>query len=285
MKILKIINNNIVSSLDTKNREIIIMGKGIGFGKKAGMEVDETQIEKIFRMASEGQTKRLEDLLNDVSLERVQLVNKIITKAKEYIHEPLQESIYITLIDHINFALERKKQNIQFQNPLFYDVKRLYKDEYRVGMEAVKYINQTLGTDLPDGEAASIALHLINAKLGKEMPDTMNIAKILQNTLKIVQYFFNTEIEGNSLQAEYFINHIKFFSQRVISGEMLESKNPAIDQMISENYPKSSQCVARIASYILKEYKIQITQGEVTDLIIQIERITGPKQEGKNSML
>jgi Transcriptional antiterminator len=274
MKILKIINNNIVSSLDEKNREIIIMGKGLGFGKKLGMEVDETQVEKIFRMTSQGQTKRLEDLLSDVSLERVQLVNRIINKAKEYIHEPLQESIYITLIDHINFALERKKQNIQFQNPLFYDIKRLYKVEYRVGMEAVMYINQTLGIDLPKGEAASIALHLINAKLGKEMPDTMNIAKILQNTLKIVQYFFNIEIEGNSLRAEYFINHVKFFSQRVIEGEMLESKDSIIDQMISEKYPKSSQCAIRIANYILKEYNIQITQGEIIDLIVQIERIT-----------
>ena len=31
MKVLNVINNNVVSSLDEKNREIVVMGMGIGF--------------------------------------------------------------------------------------------------------------------------------------------------------------------------------------------------------------------------------------------------------------
>ena len=43
MQIIKVINNNVISSEDDKGKEIIVMGKGIGFGKKAGEEIDETK--------------------------------------------------------------------------------------------------------------------------------------------------------------------------------------------------------------------------------------------------
>ena len=50
MEIKKIINNNIVSSIDKDGRELIVMGRGIGFGKKTGQMIDEDAVEKIFRM-------------------------------------------------------------------------------------------------------------------------------------------------------------------------------------------------------------------------------------------
>ena len=40
MKITKQLNNNIVIASDSQGREIVLMGKGIGFGRKPGMEPD-----------------------------------------------------------------------------------------------------------------------------------------------------------------------------------------------------------------------------------------------------
>ena len=47
MKIIKVINNNTVCTLDKKGREQIASGKGIGFGKKRGDEIDPAQVQKI----------------------------------------------------------------------------------------------------------------------------------------------------------------------------------------------------------------------------------------------
>ena len=44
MKILKIINNNVVSACDEKGKEIVVMGKGLGFGKKSGDILDELEM-------------------------------------------------------------------------------------------------------------------------------------------------------------------------------------------------------------------------------------------------
>ena len=274
MKISKIINNNIVSSLDDKKREIIVMGKGLGFGKKPDMDIDEQKIEKIFRMDTPSEMKQFTHLLRDVPLEIVQVVTQIINKAKEHIPDKLQESIYLTLIDHINFIREKQRQNIQFHNPLLYDIKRLYKVEYKIGEEAVKYINTVLGVDFPKEEAASIALHFINARLGMELPESISVAKIIQNTLKIVQYSFNITIDHDSMEAEYFTSYLKFFAQRVINNTMLKTADEMIDDMVMARYHKSYSCVIRIANYIKKEYEIQLSQGEMIDLTVQIERIT-----------
>ena len=50
MKIIKIVNNNIVTSLDEQNREIIVMGRGLGFGRKPGMPIEDEKVEKVFRL-------------------------------------------------------------------------------------------------------------------------------------------------------------------------------------------------------------------------------------------
>ena len=70
MKITKLVNNNIVTSEDMQGREIIVMGRGLGFGKKPGMEIDVGKIEKVFRLSSEGENQKLVDMIQDIPLDR-----------------------------------------------------------------------------------------------------------------------------------------------------------------------------------------------------------------------
>ena len=44
MRIEKVINNNIISTRDKQGVELVVMGRGIGFGKKPGSEVVENKI-------------------------------------------------------------------------------------------------------------------------------------------------------------------------------------------------------------------------------------------------
>lgn len=50
MKIAKILNNNVVITLDDRHEETVVMGKGIGFKKKPGDTLDESLIEKVFTL-------------------------------------------------------------------------------------------------------------------------------------------------------------------------------------------------------------------------------------------
>ena len=66
MKIIKIVNNNIVTSLDEQNREIIVMGRGLGFGRKPGMPIEDEKVEKVFRLNSAGENQKLVDIIQDI---------------------------------------------------------------------------------------------------------------------------------------------------------------------------------------------------------------------------
>lgn len=63
MIIQKVINNNVVSTFDTNGHEVILMGKGIGFRKKAGDELDKNKIEKIFTLDQKGKSPFVQEIM------------------------------------------------------------------------------------------------------------------------------------------------------------------------------------------------------------------------------
>ena len=78
MKIEKVLNNNIIISLDDKGRELVLMGKGLGFGRKAGEEVDESKAEKIFRLDSNTESKHFQEIIENMPIEHLRLTTEII---------------------------------------------------------------------------------------------------------------------------------------------------------------------------------------------------------------
>ena len=46
MIVQKVLNNSLVLSTDDDNREVIVMGKGIGFNSRPGEEIAPEKIEK-----------------------------------------------------------------------------------------------------------------------------------------------------------------------------------------------------------------------------------------------
>jgi beta-glucoside operon transcriptional antiterminator len=273
MLVEKIINNNIVSSLDENGNEIVVMGRGIGFKVKIGQEIEKDKIEKVFCMDNNNETKRLQELLAEVPLENIQVCNDIIIYAKTVIKNSLSKNIYITLTDHINYAISRYRDGIKFNNALLWEVKRFYHQEFMVGMKAIELIHEKLGVELSEEEAASIALHFVNAELGTEISDTIDITKMIQNVMKIITYHFQIVIDEGSLNYERFITHLKFFSQRVVTNNNNHGDETELYDMIRKQYPDAYKCSEKIKAYVEQEYQIVIPDEEMTYLTVHIKRI------------
>ena len=142
MKIIKIVNNNIVTSLDEQNREIIVMGRGLGFGRKPGMPIEDEKVEKVFRLNSVGENQKLVDIIQDIPLEHIKAADQIIEYAKSMLGERLKETIYLSLIDHIDGAIDRYKNQIQFTNPLLWEIKQYYPSEFKVGVQSLSILRK-----------------------------------------------------------------------------------------------------------------------------------------------
>lgn len=273
MLIEKIINNNIISCIDENGKEAVVMGRGLGFKCKPGQPVDESKAEKIFRVDNPQESERLQALLADIPLEQIQLSNELIEYAKNVIDCKLSKNIYITLTDHINFTITRYQQGIHFTNALLWEIKKFYHKEFMVGKKAIELMKEKFGIELTEDEAASIALHFVNAELGMEMPNTIDVTKLIQNVLKIVTYHFQIVIDEESLNYERFITHLKFFSQRVITNQNNHSDDEELHAMMKKQYPKSYACAEKIKDYVELEYGIKLPDEEMVYLTIHIKRI------------
>ena len=151
MVIQKVINNNVISAYDENQQEVVIMGKGIGFKAHTGDAIDESRVEKVFRIENEKLSRQFQEILENIPLEHMQLTSDIITYAKKNLNVQLNQSIYITLTDHINFAIQRQVQGIQLKNALLWEIKKFYHQEYLMGKYAINLLNEKLGTKFSGG--------------------------------------------------------------------------------------------------------------------------------------
>jgi beta-glucoside operon transcriptional antiterminator len=273
MQVERIINNNVVSAFDPKGKEVIVMGKGIGFQVKRGKEIDNTMIEKVFYLETQTAVDKFKDLIENLPLEHIQVSTDIITYADKVLNRKLNPNVYITLTDHINFAIERFQQEMIFENPLLWDVQRLYRQEYLIGEYAVALIDKRLGVRLPEDEAASIALHIVNAEYNTVMSETMNITKILPNILGVVREEFGILLEEQSLHYERLVTHIKFLIQRIIKREQHDNIDQEFCDMVKNLYPKEYQCSEKIAEGLNGYFQDSIVVEELAMLAIHIRRV------------
>ena len=267
----KVINNNIISAYEKSGAEVIVMGRGIGFKKKQG-EVD--QISKIFRIKSRTLAEQFKELLANMPLERVRISDEIISHAKDHLKLKLNQSIYVTLTDHINFAIERVSQGIEPQNALLWEIKRFYPQEFQLGIYALELIQDRLDILLPEDEAGFIALHFVNAEYGTDIRDAVKFPDQMQAIVDIVERDLGILLDESSLHYERFMTHIKFLIQRIYRKELLSSEDRELSLLMQRKYPREYQCSLKVAEYIMQATGSRLSEEEIMYLSVHIRRVT-----------
>ena len=270
----KVINNNIISAYEKSGAEVIVMGRGIGLKKKQGEVVPADQISKIFRIKSRTLAEQFKELLANMPLERVRISDEIISHAKDHLKLKLNQSIYVTLTDHINFAIERVSQGIEPQNALLWEIKRFYPQEFQLGIYALELIQDRLGILLPEDEAGFIALHFVNAEYGTDIRDAVKFPDQMQAIVDIVERDLGILLDESSLHYERFMTHIKFLIQRIYRKELLSSEDRELSLLMQRKYPREYQCSLKVAEYIMQATGSRLSEEEIMYLSVHIRRVT-----------
>ena len=270
----KVINNNIISAYEKSGAEVIVMGRGIGFKKKQGEIVPADQISKIFRIKSRTLAEQFKELLANMPLERVRISDEIISHAKDHLKLKLNQSIYVTLTDHINFAIERVSQGIEPQNALLWEIKRFYPQEFQLGIYALELIQDRLDILLPEDEAGFIALHFVNAEYGTDIRDAVKFPDQMQAIVDIVERDLGILLDESSLHYERFMTHIKFLIQRIYRKELLSSEDRELSLLMQRKYPREYQCSVKVAEYIMQATGSRLSEEEIMYLSVHIRRVS-----------
>ena len=275
----KIINNNAVYSHDENGEEVIVVGKGIGFGKKAGQKIDDNRIEKIFRFSPK-EFNQFAQLVNEIPFENIQLAEEIVDYAYNTLGRDLNKNVYITVTDHLNYAIERKKMGVHFENALLWEIKKFYKEEFEIGLHALDLVKERTGVELPNDEAGYIALHIVNAEMNGDITKVGSIPEIIKGLLDIVRTTFKIEFDEDSLSYERFVTHLKFLLQRTIQKECYTNEDEEYAQMFFLRYPKSYRCTKKMMKYLREQMGTYEESGEeLMYLTVHIQRVVQSRKE------
>lgn len=278
MVVRQILNNNLVLSKNRSGDEIIVKGKGVGFQKSKGDAIDETKIEKIFTFDKSKQGKRFQSFISAISAEFINLADKIVDYAVLKYDMKLSDSIYIALSDHLEGVCSRYANGIQMPNGLLFDIQRMYRNEYDVGRFALKLLREEKDVDLRNDEAGYIAMHFINAQTDGDIESIYMVTKIVGELLDMVQAHFQIVFNDEDYNYQRFQIHLKFFAQRLLTGNMYYDQGDGLYEMVRSRYPEVYKCVLKIVRHIKENYHYNMSQDEMLYLIIHIERVKSKNQ-------
>lgn len=272
MLAIRKLNNNAVIARDSLGREVVALGRGLGFGGDFPREIPAADIERTFyRIDADGQ-RIMQDLPTDVVL----FTAKIMDIAVNELPYELSPNATLVMADHIAFAIERQKKGIQFDMTLAYDVKQLYPTEYKIGRYIVSRVRQEFGVDLPEGEIASIAMNIVNAKAsaGSDVSEgACTFEALLDDVTSIVERSFRTIINREGFAYSRFATHVRYLYQRIQAHESIESDNLPMYEKSREEFPELARCIDDISEYFVRERGTVLTDEEKLYLMLHVNRI------------
>lgn len=270
----KRINNNVIIAIDDDGNEQILTGRGIGFQMQTGEVVEEHKVEKVFTLKDSISNMRLLELCKTIPVDYIALADDIYAYAKQHVNNTINESVIVSLCDHIYMAIERKSQDIEVNNVMLWDIQRFYKDEFKVGEYAVQLINERFLVQLSEDEAGFIALHLVNGQLNIATKSATNITKVIQEIETIVRMTFSISLDVDSVYYHRFITHVKFFAERLFSETSYQSQDVEnMLHLVQLKYHEEYECVKKVAIFLKGKYAYTLSEEEVLYLCIHISRI------------
>ncbi len=276
MKVIKALNNNMVLCMTEDHSDVICQGKGIGFGKRKGDSVDESLIERKFLPGDKAESRYFQDLFSQIPDDIFVTAEDVLAYARKEKNIKVKDRIILPLCDHMAGALERYKEGTELSNPMLYDIRQIYPQEFEVGQYALTLIRERYHVNMKEDEAAFIAYHFASAELENRTEYSLDdITVLMRDVLAIVEQSFQIELNRSDWNYQRFLTHLRFFAKRVLgrSGYADEQDNELFEELAGR-YKHILNCVNRIADHILIDYHYEISMDERLYLLIHIERIT-----------
>lgn len=243
MKLLRKINNNAAVAQDNRGREMVVLGRGVGFHP---MPYELTDLSVVYRTFYDVDPQYYEILSN----------------------------LPFTLADHIAFAQQREKQGIRMAAPLHYDVQHLYPREYELGLRALETVRLRTSSSLPRAEAVSIALHIVNAELeGSDLSSTLTAVEVLDEVTSAVEQELGIVLNRESYNYARFAMHIQFLVRRLSAGVAMEQGSGKMLDELSLEYPAVYHCACAVAQGIEQRHGWHCSRDEVLYLMLHIYRV------------
>lgn len=266
--LVKSINNNVVLVKEGESGEqVILMAKGIGFGRKAGDTVsDELGNETVYKFWNDPKTT---DTASTDRREIEAVVREIAQLAEERLGIK-NNSLYPALLDHISFAVDRMHFALPIDNPFLSEISILYSEEYEVAREAVEMLNKRLGVAMGSDETGYIALHFSSARKNKPVQQSMQNVLVYNKILSSVFMGLGKEVKDSPTAVRAFLLTLDELIRIYSNGKKLTMP---VKGEIFKKMPEDTRLAHVAASLIGKEFKVTPDEHFIAFLAVEIEKL------------
>ncbi len=278
MKYIKAFNNNVALVEDSSGLEWIVMGTGVGFQKKKGDPIDDASIRRKFVAEQSPTRKPLLQVLKDMDSEVLDVSVEIIKQTESQLGVTFNHNIYLTLADHLNFAVKRAHESIDYADTTRWEVKNLYPKEYKAAKDAIRLVFDRLDVLLPKSEETFLTYHFVNGQQSKktQIEETLKMTEVINRIIEIVQYHFQLKLDEESLNYTRFITHLRYFFIRQYKQDPVDSEemDQTLLEVVKTKYEKAYQAVEKIAALLKQKYGWTVSTNEKLYLTLHIWRVT-----------
>ena len=269
-RVIKALNHNAVLALKGSSaQEYLILGKGIGFGKKVSERIQPSADCTVYSLQSVSERGKAKELLRDLDPQYLEIADKILREAEKMFGK-LDWNVLFPMADHIAFAAKRIQKGEQISNPLTQDIQVLFYKEYKAASQARDLLMEYQGITLDEDEIGYIALHVHSAICDEKLSEAMQIAAAVRECISMIEKDMGKKIDVQTLSYNRLMNHIKYMAARALGGEELELY---MNQYIRQEYPVTFEIAATVCRDLGRHLKKQLPEIEIGYLAMHIERV------------
>lgn len=284
--------------------QVVVTGRGVGFGVHQGDDVDESKIAQIFVPADGRDPDHAGEMMAYVPYDAMRLVTEALSAAVAAAGAsaklPEKLTLVTALADHVAQAQRRAERGETIQYPLEAEVASLYPDEHALARTLLREINERLavggrgsgeeagelegergGVDkqlraaqLPAEEATALALHLVNAGFSTgDLSYTYQMTGVIQQMLDVIGAEWGVGLRQASISVARFITHVRYLFVRMARGEQLDHASDAVSAQITQAFPQHDRLARKVAQVAELRFDQTLTEDEIAYLTLHIARL------------
>lgn len=272
-RIIKVLNNNGILVYDMKREEeAILLGSGVGFGKRVNERFERMPADQIKRYAivdREEKHRTGRQVIGGMDPVYLEVASRIVDVGRQSFEE-MNPNIMIPIADHIAFAVERIRNGAVFENPYHADIQTLYAEEYQVALAAGEIIKEMLECELPEEEVGYIALHIRAGRMNEKLEEALKTVSLIEKVLVIVEEGLGLKLEPNSFAWERFMSHLRYLAACAKNGDPISLD---MDEYAKTQFPDSYRIAGEACRVMEQEIGRPVAKEAVGHLGIHIERL------------
>ena len=269
-RVEKVLNHNVILAIKEDNKqEYLIMGKGIGFGKKIAerIEVDDVQVQ-VYSLIDIKNAKDTTSAVKEINPIYLEAANILLDEAQKRIGK-VDRSVLIPLADHIDFAVRRIKEQGEISNPLTADIQILFHAEFKVAEEILPFLKENSDVSMSENELGYIALHIHSAIAEENVAASMQVAKCVRECINLIEEEIKQRIPIMTLSYNRLMNHVRYM---VLRANQKEEIKLSMNDYMELRFKKSYAIATLICEKMEKILGTKLHENELGYLAMHIQR-------------